>query len=158
MGKRISRNLIILLNLLGRLLLFKASMVFDVRRKKKVARNFAIAISSSHPIQFKLWKWRTSSIKFQHSSCKQTKIYDDSFKNILNLTHFLPLLFGLFRFHVSMFETYFIFYFFLGDSFLATLLDPCKQLAFFFFFFYCVLEDGHYFLIGMQSYTKVVTY
>lgn len=26
-------------------------MVFDVRRKKKVARNFAIAISSSHPIQ-----------------------------------------------------------------------------------------------------------
>lgn len=106
----------------------------------------------------KLWKWRTSSIKFQHSSCKQTKIYDDSFKNILNLTHFLPLLFGLFRFHVSMFETYFIFYFFLGDSFLATLLDPCKQLAFFFFFFNCVLEDGHYFLIGMQSYTKVVTY
>lgn len=103
----------------------------------------------------KLWKWRTSSIKFQHSSCKQTKIYDDSFKNILNLTHFLPLLFGLFRFHVSMFETYFIFYFFLGDSFLATLLDPCKQLA---FFFNCVLEDGHYFLIGMQSYTKVVTY
>lgn len=47
------------------------------------------------------------------------------------------------------------FIFFLGDSFLATLLDPCKQLA---FFFNCVLEDGHYFLIGMQSYTKVVTY
>lgn len=51
MGKRISRNLIILLNLFGRLLLFKDSMVFDVRRKKKVARNFPIAISSSYPIQ-----------------------------------------------------------------------------------------------------------
>lgn len=158
MGKRISRNLIILLNLLGRLLLFKASMVFDVRRKKKVARNFAIAISSSHPIQFKLWKWRTSSIKFQHSSCKQTKIYDDSFKNILNLTHFLPLLFGLFRFHVTMFETYFILYFFWVVLFWQLYWTHVNNLHFFFFFFNCVLEDGHYFLIGMQSYTKVVTY